>query len=75
MARDRRSLGDLPVTVVTADGGQSDKKDQRFWKRLSSNFLQVVLSGGHDIYSYDTEGVGARCNTTIALAAKAPARR
>jgi hypothetical protein len=40
MARDRRSLGDLPVKAVTADGGRSDKKDQQFWKRLSSNFSQ-----------------------------------
>ena len=57
MARDKRSLGDVPVAVVTADAGQSDKKDQRVWKRLSSNSSQVVLSGGHDIYSYDSEGV------------------
>jgi predicted alpha/beta hydrolase family esterase len=57
MARDKRSLDDLPVTVVTADAGQSDENDQRFWKRLSSNFSQVVLRGGHDIYNYDPEGV------------------
>jgi surfactin synthase thioesterase subunit len=57
MARDKRSLNDLPVTVVTADAGQSDENDQRFWKRLSSNFSQVVLRGGHDIYNYDPEGV------------------
>jgi surfactin synthase thioesterase subunit len=57
MARDKRSLGDLPVTVVTADGGQSDKRDQQSWKRLSSNFSQVVLSGGHDIYLDDPERV------------------
>jgi hypothetical protein len=57
MARDSRSLGDLPVRVVTADGGQSDKQDQRFWKLLSSNFSHVVLSGGHDIYLDNPDGV------------------
>jgi alpha/beta hydrolase fold len=57
MARDRRSLGDLPVTVVTADGGASDKHDQQVWKRLSSDFSQVVLSGSHDIYLDDPGGI------------------
>jgi hypothetical protein len=64
MARDERSLGDLPVTVVTADGGQSDE-DQRFWKLLSSNFSQVVLSGGHDIYLDDPEGVVEQIQNTV----------
>ena len=65
MARDRRSLGDLPVTVLTADAGQSDKKDQRVWRRLSSNFSQVVLSGGHDIYEDDPEGVVEQIVKTV----------
>jgi hypothetical protein len=34
MARDRRSLGKVPVTVVTADGGRSDKKDQELLSYL-----------------------------------------
>lgn len=65
MARDRRSLGDVPVTVVTADGGQSDRKDQQVWKRLSNNFSQVVLSGGHDIYADDPEGVVEQILKTV----------
>lgn len=69
MARDDRSLGDVPVTVVTADAGQSDKDDQRFWKRLSNNFSQVVLSGGHDIYNYDPKGVVEQILKTVNAAA------
>jgi len=65
MARDTRSLGDVQVTVVTADAGQSDKRDQRSWKRLSSHFSQVVLSGGHDIYNYDAEGVVEQTLKTV----------
>jgi hypothetical protein len=41
------SLGDLPVTVVTADAGQSDPEDQQFWKRLSKeNDRGGRLAGG-----------------------------
>jgi hypothetical protein len=65
MARDKRSLGDVPVTVVTANGGQSDAKDQRVWKRLSSNFSQVVLSGGHEIYLDDPNGVVEQILKTV----------
>lgn len=57
MARDKRSLSDVRVTVVTADAGQSDKRDQRVWTRLSRDSSQVVLSGAHDIYNYDAQGV------------------
>lgn len=45
------------VRVVTADGGQSDKADQRAWEVLSSDFTQVGLAGGHDIYADDPAGV------------------
>ena len=65
LARDTRSLGDVQVTVVTADAGQSDKRDQRSWKRLSSHFSHVVLSGGHDIYKYDAEGVVEQILKTV----------
>lgn len=68
MATDKRSLGDLPVRVVTADSGQSDKKDQRFWKRLSRNFTQVVLPGGHEIYLDDSEGVVKQIQKTVEAA-------
>ena len=57
MARDRRTLGDVPVTIVTADGGASDRRDQRVWKRLSTSARQVVLAGDHDIYASDPQGV------------------
>ena len=65
MAHDTRSLSDLPVTVVTADGGQSDPKDQQFWKRLSKDFSQVVLSGSHDIYADDPDGVVKQIQKTL----------
>ena len=65
MARDDRSLGDLPVTVVTADAGQSDPKDQQFWKLLSNDFSQVVLSGSHDIYLDDPKGVVDQIRKTV----------
>jgi pimeloyl-ACP methyl ester carboxylesterase len=68
MAKDRRSLGGLPVMVVTADGGQSDERDQQFWKRLSSNFTQVVLAGGHDIYDDDPKGVVTQIQKTVVAA-------
>lgn len=65
IARDKRSLGDLPVTVVTADAGQSDKRDQQVWKLLSRDFSQVVLSGGHDIYLDDPQGVVQQILNTV----------
>ena len=43
-------IGDFPVLVVTADHGQSDRKDQSFWLRLSPRARQIVMSGGHDIH-------------------------
>ena len=70
MARDRRSLGDIPVTIVTADGGQSDKRDQSVWRRLSKSSRQVVLSGGHDIYADDPEGVVRQIARTADAAAR-----
>ena len=39
MARDKRSLGEVPVTVVTADAGQSDKRDQRVWEAAVEQLL------------------------------------
>lgn len=69
MAHDRRSLSDVPVTVVTASGGQSNKQDQLVWKRLSSRFSQVVLSGGHVIYRDDPAGVAEQILKTVDAAA------
>jgi hypothetical protein len=68
MARDTRSLGDVPVAVVTADAGASDPKDQQVWKGLSDDFSQVVLSGGHDIYADDPEGVVNQIRKTVEAA-------
>jgi hypothetical protein len=53
------------ITVVTADRGQSDPRDQRSWKRLSSDFSQVVLSGGHDIYLDSPQGVIEQILNTV----------
>ena len=65
MARDKRSLGDVPVRVVTAAGGQSDKADQRAWKVLSSDFTQVGLAGGHDVYADDPVGVAEQIAAAV----------
>lgn len=46
----RGPIGDFPVLVVTADAGDSDRKDQSFWLRLSPRARQIVMSGGHDIH-------------------------
>jgi pimeloyl-ACP methyl ester carboxylesterase len=43
-------IGDFPVLVVTADQGDSDRKDQSFWLRLSPRARQIVMRGGHDIH-------------------------
>jgi hypothetical protein len=41
---------------MTPDAGSGNEKDQQFWRRLPSDFSQVVLSGGHDIYLDDPKG-------------------
>ena len=65
MARDRRTLGAVPVTIVTADAGQSDERDQRVWRQLSEQSRQVVLSGGHDIFIDDPQGVVEQIRRTV----------
>ena len=58
MALDRLPIPRIPVTVVTASGGQSDDPDeQKVWLEGSSKPRQVVLDGGHEIYLDDPDGV------------------
>jgi pimeloyl-ACP methyl ester carboxylesterase len=58
MALNRLPIPSIPVTVVTARGGQSaDPKEQRVWLKRSSKPVQLVLDGGHEIYEDDPAGV------------------
>ncbi len=58
MALNRLPIPSIPVTVVTARGGQSDDpREQRVWLEGSSKPVQLVLEGGHEIYDDDPEGV------------------
>lgn len=58
MALQRLPIPAIPVTVVTASGGQSaDPAEQRVWLEGSSRPVQTVLSGGHDIFNEDPDGV------------------
>ena len=47
----------IPLRVVTATFGQSNRKDQSYWMSLSPKSESVVLEGGHVIYMDDPEGV------------------
>jgi len=58
MAVDRLPIPAIPVTVVTANFGQSDDPaEQRVWLEGSSRPVQVILDGGHNIYEDDPDGV------------------
>lgn len=58
MALNRLPIPPIPVTVVTASGGQSaDPDEQKVWLKGSSSPTQVVLDGGHVIYEDDPDGV------------------
>jgi pimeloyl-ACP methyl ester carboxylesterase len=58
MALDRLPIPSIPVTVVTATGGQSaDPSEQRVWLHGSSEPVQVVLDGGHGISVDNPPGV------------------
>ena len=69
IARDRRSLGDVPVRLVFASDGQTKKSDVRFWSRLSSDVEHVELTGGHDIYADDPAGVTEQIAGAVAAVA------
>jgi pimeloyl-ACP methyl ester carboxylesterase len=67
MALHRLPVRPIPVTVVTASGGQSaDPKEQLVWLRGSSNPVQVVLNGGHNIFSENPSGVVAQIQKVLA---------
>jgi pimeloyl-ACP methyl ester carboxylesterase len=60
IALDRLPIPRIPVTVVTARGGQSaDPDEQKVWLDGSSDPVHVVLDGGHVIHEDDPEGVAA----------------
>lgn len=58
MAVERLAIPAIPVTVVTANHGQSANPDeQKVWLQGSSLPVQVILDGGHNIYDDDPDGV------------------
>jgi len=57
-----------PLIVVTASAGQSDVKDQHFWLQCSPHARQVELTGGHEIYQDDVEGVAAEIEKLLPAA-------
>ena len=58
MAVERLPIPAIPVTVVTANHGQSaDPDEQKVWLQGSSRPVQVILDGGHNIYDDDPDGV------------------
>ena len=59
MALHRLPIRPIPVTVITADAGQSatNPDEQKIWLTGSSNPVHIVLSGGHDIYDDNPQGV------------------
>ncbi len=58
MAVERLAIPAIPVTVVTANHGQSaDPDEQKVWLEGSSRPVQVILEGGHNIYDDDPDGV------------------
>lgn len=58
MALERLPIPPIPVTVVTASAGQSaDPAEQRVWLEGSSLPVQIVLTGGHEIFELDPNGV------------------
>jgi len=59
MALHRLPIPAIPVTVITADAGQSatHPDEQKIWLTGSSHPVHLVLPGGHDIYDDSPEGV------------------
>jgi pimeloyl-ACP methyl ester carboxylesterase len=56
-------IGDFPVLVVAAEGG--DMPDQSFWLDLSPDAEQIVMPGGHDLYQEYPEEVAAQILTSL----------
>lgn len=50
LATARLPIPAIPVTVITADQGQSNAADQVLWLEGSSHPLQVIASSGHDVF-------------------------
>ncbi len=68
MALDRLPIPPIPVTVISAESGQSeDVTTQAVWLEGSSIPRQVVLAGGHGIYDDDPEGVLAEIRRLLEL--------
>jgi thioesterase domain-containing protein len=59
MALHRLPIPAIPVTVITADAGQSatNPDEQKIWLAGSSDPVHIVLSGGHEIYEDNPHGV------------------
>ena len=59
------SLGDIPVSVVTATDGASSVEDQSFWLALSTDSQQKSLTGEHDLTSDNQGGVIAEIHAAL----------
>jgi hypothetical protein len=59
MALHRLPIPAIPVTVITADAVQSatNPDEQKVWLTGSSRPVHLVLSGGHEIYDDNPQGV------------------
>jgi pimeloyl-ACP methyl ester carboxylesterase len=69
MALHRLPIPRIPVTVITARGGQSAPHfdEQRVWLQGSSHPVQVVLDGGHNIDQDDPVRVLAEIQKVLTL--------
>jgi pimeloyl-ACP methyl ester carboxylesterase len=59
------NLGDIPLRIVTATGGQSNAKAQSFWLDISSRAEQTTIEGGHDLSSENPDGVVAEVESLL----------
>ena len=57
MAVARLPIPAIPVTVVTADQGQSDAADQALWLEGSSHPVATTVASGHDIFHNDPQAI------------------
>ena len=67
--RVRLPIPPIPVTVISADAGQSatNPDEQKIWLTGSSNPVHIVLSGGHDIYDDNPQGVIDQIHHVVGL--------
>jgi hypothetical protein len=57
MAVARLPIPAIPVTVVTADQGQSDAADQALWLEGSSHPVATTVASGHDVFHNNPQAI------------------